>query len=346
MKLAFIGTGKIIGDALGAVTPIQTLEKTAVFARPHSRAKAEALAAEHGIREIYTDYQELLEKTTADTVYIGLINSAHYVYAKEALLHGKNVILEKPLTGFYEEADELFRLSHEKGLFLLEAITVMHGEVFYEMKKNLDKLGPLRLFMANYSQYSSRYDEYLAGEISHAFDPAFYGGALFDINIYNVFYCTGLLGQPRSVDYYPNFGPNRIDTSGALVLTYDGFTATLMAAKDSDSPCFVSAQGEKGYMHLDGKPNTATELTTVYVDGTTSELKRDAAGAIIRQVRTEKYEAPSHFHRMTPEFEHFARIIDEKDHEEAARLEKLSLGVLKVLDEGRKKAALWERKEN
>ncbi len=342
MKLAFIGTGKIIEDALGAVTPVSKLEKTAVFARPHSRAKAERLAAEHGIAEIFTDYTELLEQTSADTVYIGLINSAHYSYAKEALLHGKNVILEKPLTGFAEEAEELYALAKEKDLFLLEAITIMHAPMFYEMEKNLEKLGPVRMVLANYSQYSSRYDEYLAGQVPHAFDPEFYGGALFDINIYNVYYCVGLFGSPRAVEYYPNFGPNGIDTSGTLVLSYDGFTASLTGAKDSDSPCYVSVQGEKGWMRLNGKPNTATELTTVYVEGEAKNLGRDAAGAIIRPIRTDVYKAPEQFHRMTQEFEDFARIIEEKDRAEADRLAKISLEVMQVLEKGRKKAGLGD----
>lgn len=100
MKLAFIGTGKIVADALFAVEPIKGIEKTAIFARPHSKEKAEGFAKQYGIAEVYTDYEKLLTETTADTVYIGLINSAHYPYAKQALLHGKNVILEKPLLAF------------------------------------------------------------------------------------------------------------------------------------------------------------------------------------------------------------------------------------------------------
>ncbi|MBO6159427.1 MAG: Gfo/Idh/MocA family oxidoreductase [Firmicutes bacterium] len=342
MKLAFIGTGKIIQDALGAVTPIKNLEKTAVFARPHSIQKARDLADQHNIPEVYTDYQELLANTAADTVYIGLINSAHYPYAKEALLHGKNVILEKPLTGYYDQAEELFALAKEKGLFVLEAITIMHGEFFYEMKKNVAKLGPIRMVLGNYSQYSSRYDAYLQGEIPHAFDPAFYGGALFDINIYNIYYCVGLFGLPKSVSYFANFGPNRIDTSGTIVLAYDGFTASLTGAKDSDSPCFVSVQGEKGWMHLNGKPNTATLLKTVYADPENKETVRDAAGAMVRPVLSQEYEESPAFHRMTPEFEDFTRIIDEKDYAEADRLAAISLQVMKVLEEGRKMASLWE----
>ena len=122
MKLALIGTGKIIEDALFAMEPVKTIERTAVFARPHSRDKAEKLAKQYAIKEVYTDYEELLKKTEADTVYIGLINSAHYPYAKQALLAGKNVILEKPFTGFYEETKELAQIANEKKLFIFEAI--------------------------------------------------------------------------------------------------------------------------------------------------------------------------------------------------------------------------------
>ena len=179
MKLAFIGTGKIIEDALFAAEPVESIEMTAIFARPHSRGKAEAFAQQYEIPEIYTDYEELLKNTEADTVYIGLVNNAHYPYAKEALLHGKNVILEKPFTGFYEEAKELKKLAEDKKLFLFEAVTVLHNEVFDEMKKNLAKLGTLRMALCNYSQYSSRYDAYLAGDITHSFDPDYYGGALY-----------------------------------------------------------------------------------------------------------------------------------------------------------------------
>ena len=246
MKLAFIGTGKIIGDALFAVEPVETIERTAIFARPHSRKKAEDLAAQYQIPEIYTDYGQLLEETAADTVYIGLINSAHYPYAKEALLHGKNVILEKPFTGFYEEAKELQQIAEEKKLFIFEAITILHNEVFDEMKKNLRKLGTLRMALCNYSQYSSRYDAYLEGDIAHSFDPEYYGGALYDINVYNIHYCVGLFGKPLDVEYYPNIGPNGVDVSGTLVMRYDGFSAVCTGTKDSDSPGFISVQGEKG----------------------------------------------------------------------------------------------------
>lgn len=340
MKLAFIGTGKIIADALHAVSPLEQVQRTAIFSRPHSREKAEALAAQYHMPEVYTDYQELLTKTEADTVYIGLINSAHYSYAKEALEAGKHVILEKPFTGFAKEAKELVELAEAKGLFILEAITVLHNTVFYEMKQQLPKLGPIKMVLANYSQYSSRYDNYLAGKVEHAFSREYYGGALFDINIYNVHYCVALFGKPEAVNYYPNLGPNGIDTSGTLVLSYPGFSAVCTGAKDSDSPGYVSVQGEQGWMKISSKPNIAAQLTTIYTDPDNKELVRDAAGAMVRATCEEDFRAPEQFHRMTQEFADFAAIIDTKDYTAARALAQESLQVIEVLEAGRKKAGI------
>ncbi len=333
MKLAAIGTGKIINDALYAIQPIESIGRNAIFARPHSQAKGEALAAKYGVKAVYTDYDELLAKANIDTVYIGLVNSAHYEYGKQALLAGKNVIMEKPFTSTLAEAQDLIDLARQNGLYIFEAITVLHTPVFEKMKASLSKLGPLRMMLGNYSQYSSRYDAYLAGEVPHAFDAAYLGGALRDINVYNIHYAVSLFGLPKGVHYYPNRGFNGIDISGTLVLEYDGFSAVCTGAKDSDSPCFISIQGEKGWMRIDGKPNVAPNLTVTHViDAPAGSEQRDAAGAIIRQTTTETFVPEPHHHRMTQEFTDFARIIDTDDRATSDHLAAETLNVMKVVE--------------
>ena len=129
MKLALIGTGKIIEDALFAIGTSRNNWENSDFARPHSRDKAEKFAKQYAIKEVYTDYEELLEKTEADTVYIGLINSAHYPYAKQALLAGKKCHPWEAIywilwrnKGFRE------RLQMTRNYLIFEAITVLHNE--------------------------------------------------------------------------------------------------------------------------------------------------------------------------------------------------------------------------
>ena len=116
MKLAILGTGKIVHDALDALKEVPDIEITSVFARPKSRAKAEALAKERNIPQVWTDYAQLLAEDAADFVYVGLVNTVHYEYAKQALEAGKNVIIEKPMAMNMADADEIIRRSKEKNV--------------------------------------------------------------------------------------------------------------------------------------------------------------------------------------------------------------------------------------
>ena len=331
MNLGIVGTGKIVVDALFAMQPVKDINLMSIFARPRSREKGVELAKKYGITEVFTDYDEMLDSGDVDTVYIGLVNMVHFEYAKKALEKDINVILEKPFVGNYQEAKELIDIAKEKGCFIFEAITVLHNDVILKMKEALPKLGRIRMMTANYSQYSSRYDRYLAGDVDPAFDPACMSGALRDINVYNIHYAAELFGRPEKVSYHPNRGFNGVDTSGTLVMEYDGFSAVCTGAKDSDSPCFVTVQGEKGYMKIDGKPNVAPNLTIVTVDDS-GELVKDAAGAMTRKTIIEEFVPSETHHRMTREFIDFARIIDEKDYREWERYARETLDVMSVLD--------------
>ncbi|MBP5274797.1 MAG: Gfo/Idh/MocA family oxidoreductase [Abditibacteriota bacterium] len=332
MKLAIIGTGKIVPQALYAMEPLKEISLEAIFARPHSREKGGALAREYSIPRVYTDYEKLLAGGNADTVYIALVNSVHYEYAKKALEAGKNVILEKPFTGTYREAEELFRLARERDLYIFEAVTVLHSEIMDKLRENLPRLGHLRMMIANYSQYSGRYDRYLAGDVDPYFDPAYLGGALRDINVYNLHYAAALFGAPKEARYFPNRGFNGVDISGAVILDYGGFRCVCIGAKDSDSPCFVSVQGEKGWMRIDGKPNSAQDLTIAVTGGEKAGEGLDNSGASARAFETEVFVPRPVRHRMTAEFEDFARIIAEKDRAEADRLAAETLDVMKIID--------------
>ena len=331
MKLGIAGTGKIVEDALYAIEPICEIAVNAIFARPHSREKGEALATRYAIPAVCTDYDEMLDRTNIDTVYIGLINSVHYEYAKRALEKRKNVILEKPFAGTLEETEDLIRFAKEQDRFIFEAITVLHNDVIEKMKEDLPRLGKIRMMLANYSQYSSRYDRYLAGEVDHSFDPAYLGGALRDINVYNIHYAAALFGQPKQVQYYPNRGFNGIDTSGTLILEYDGFSAVCTGAKDSDSPCFVSIQGEKGYMRIDGKPNVAPNLTTAIIDEDRKDTVRDVAGAMVRPTREDAFIPEVDHHRMTREFRDFARMIDNHETANADQYMQETIEAMKII---------------
>ncbi len=62
----------------------------------------------------YTDFNDLIKDPEVDIVDITLPHKLHYKVAKAAIENGKNVIVEKPMTMTYKEAEALIEISKEK----------------------------------------------------------------------------------------------------------------------------------------------------------------------------------------------------------------------------------------
>ncbi|GAB7305970.1 hypothetical protein EGLA_07350 [Enterococcus gallinarum] len=65
-----------------------------------------------------TDINDIYDDPAIQLVVVTTPNHLHFETAKDALLHGKNVLLEKPFTETYAQAQELFALAAEKGLLI------------------------------------------------------------------------------------------------------------------------------------------------------------------------------------------------------------------------------------
>ncbi len=82
--------------------------------------------------DLYTDnLEEFFENV--DAVYVASPHETHYEYAKMALERGKHVLCEKPLAFRKTDAEELFRIAHEHGCVLLEAIKTAYCPGFVQM---------------------------------------------------------------------------------------------------------------------------------------------------------------------------------------------------------------------
>ena len=248
MNLCAIGTSFITRNMLQEFARSDVLHCTAIYSRKEETGAR--LAAEFGILKVYTSLEEMLADPSIDMVYVASPNSIHYAQAKAALLAGKHVLCEKPFAPTVAETDELIALAKEKGLLLFEAITTAHHPHYGFVKENLPKLGKIKVVSATFCQFSSRYPALLAGNPSPVLNHAFAGGALMDINLYNIHFVVGLFGAPRNVSYFPNRHETGVDTSGLLVLEYEDFVCQCTGAKDSAARNGVQIIGEDGYMEV------------------------------------------------------------------------------------------------
>lgn len=315
INIAVLGTGKIIPEAVEAIQASKKFNVAVIWARPHSYDKAKILAEKFHVDRISTDLNEILNDETIKFGYIGLANHVHYEYAKKFLDAGKNVILEKPFTVNFSEAKELADLAISKKLYLFEAITNLHTPNFLAVQNALKKIGDVKFIQSNFSQYSSRYDDYKAGKISASFDPKSYGGALRDLNVYNVNPIVKLFGVPKKIHYTKNLGYNGVDTSGILILEYENFIASCIAAKDSGSPSYFLIQGENGYIKVDGTPNIF------------GNVEINLRGEEIKIFNENKFE-----NRMVHEFIDFSKFFEEKIYSEMEKYLKNSLEVVKIIE--------------
>ena len=321
MKLGIIGTGWIVKDFLPELTKMEGLEIVSIMGSPQGFEKAQALSEMYKIPKAVHDMDELCE-SGIDTVYVAVPNNLHFTYCRKALEKGMNVIVEKPMTDNAGEAENLAALARKKKLFLFEAITTVYMTGYQKIRKWLPLIGDVKLVQSSFCQYSSRYDNFKKGIIAPAFDPKKSGGALMDLNLYNIHYVMGIFGKPESISYYPNMERN-IDTSGVLLMLYPGFTAVCTAAKDCDGGCGGVIQGTKGFITSENKPNVVGKVTLQLRDGT-----------------VETCEEPFEDRRMIPEFTQFIRAMAEKDYEYCYMRLQRSLAVNEVLNRARIQAGI------
>ncbi|MCG7385156.1 Gfo/Idh/MocA family oxidoreductase [Paenibacillus sp. ACRRY] len=321
MNIATIGTGFIVDAILSAMNEVDGVNCTAIYSR--KRETAEPLADKYGVQTIYTDLNELYTDPDVDFIYIASPNSMHYEQAYQALQHGKHVVCEKPFTSTALEAQTLIELAREKNLFLFEAISNIHLPNYNKVKEQLSNLGNIRFIQCNYSQYSSKYNQLLAGETPNVFNPEFSGGALMDINIYNLHFVMKMFGSPETVSYTANQHVNGIDTSGVVVLKYPEFIAECVGCKDTSSMNFVLIQGEKGYIQVVGGANGCQEIKVQ-----------------IGQEPLESINVQAQSNWLYYEWEAFRNIYINKDYTKCYELLSHSQSVMNILAEARKDAGI------
>jgi predicted dehydrogenase len=81
------------------------------------------------------DGEEILNNKEIDAVVIATPVFTHFALAKRALLMGKHVLIEKPMTSSVKEADELINLATQKGLTLMADHTFLYTGAVEKMKE-------------------------------------------------------------------------------------------------------------------------------------------------------------------------------------------------------------------
>jgi predicted dehydrogenase len=92
----------------------------------------------YNVKNVSTDYNDVLS-SDVDAVNICTSNKTHYKICKDALLAGKNVLVEKPLTEKSKDAYELVKIAKEQKKLLAVGHIFRYNNAINEVKNLIDK---------------------------------------------------------------------------------------------------------------------------------------------------------------------------------------------------------------
>ena len=137
INVGVIGTGwcgAIRAEACRATPLVRDLHLAEI-----DRARLEAVAARTRPASATSDYRQLLGSRDLDAVLIcATPETTHHPMAKESLLAGKHVLLEKPIALTLAEADELIALARSKGLLFTIGYSQRFNPKYAYVKRSIE----------------------------------------------------------------------------------------------------------------------------------------------------------------------------------------------------------------
>jgi len=209
----FIGAGVVATKALApALRSARNANLYAVASRDISRALNLSPSC------VYDNYDELINDPKVEAIYISLPNNVHASIASRALLAGKAVLCEKPLTMNYQESEELVRVAKASSSLLVEAIWFRWHPRLIKACEQIAAgvIGEITQIDAAFTYVNNNKDNY-------RFDPALGGGALLDLGPYPLHLIASLFGSEARVELLTvnqDIGPSGVDlvTTGSALI--------------------------------------------------------------------------------------------------------------------------------
>jgi predicted dehydrogenase len=158
IRTAIFGTGFMGRVHLEAVRRVESVEVAAIAGRNAEATRK--LGAGFSVPLLTTDYREVLRDPAIDAVHIGTPNAQHFPMAKDALLAGKHVLCEKPLTTTVAEAEELVSIATRQGVRNCTCHNLRYYPMVQQMRRMREAgdLGEILVVQGTYSQDWLLYD--------------------------------------------------------------------------------------------------------------------------------------------------------------------------------------------
>lgn len=193
VRIGVVGCGSVL-RAYGSLIQKLRFERAVevVSVCDIDKAKAEAARQRWPDAAVYTDYRDVVTSRLVDLVLVLTAMPAHGEIAGAALVSGKHVLVEKPMSTSLEGARQLLETARDSDGILVCAPHVILSPTFRIIAKRIraGDIGRVLLARARYGWAGPTWGAWY-------YQPG--GGALFDLGVYNVTALTALIGPARRV---------------------------------------------------------------------------------------------------------------------------------------------------
>ncbi len=261
VKWGILGTANIARWAtIPGMKKAENCELVAIAGR--NPEKAERFAKEYGIPKAYGSYEELLEDSEIQAVYIPLPNDIHLKWVKASLKAGKHVLCEKPLALNAGEAEEMYKTAEECGVYLMEAYAYLHSPYVESLKNDVKSgiIGEVDYIDTAFVTQGYKEDFRLHKE--------FGGGAMYDLGCY----CTTMImslidSEPDMVKASAEFSELGVDYMTAGLIRFKNgaraaFNVGMVLGQNTNSRYDrLYVHGSKGSIRSDVEYNQEGEVS-------------------------------------------------------------------------------------
>ena len=239
VRIGVVGSGRIAKRFVPETDVVDGACVTTVLNPDEEEARR--FASEFGI-EPTCRYESFLERV--DAVYIASPHLSHYFYAKGALLAGKHVLCEIPMTLSGKEARELYKLAEDNDLVLLEAnktaFCPAFGHVVTLVKSGI--VGDVVDVRASLSK--------VVAAPTRELDVAQGGGAMNEHASLTLLPVVKLLGKDfNNIQFYSKMGDG-VDIYTKIGISYPHATASVTLGVGVKTEGDLVISGTKGYLYV------------------------------------------------------------------------------------------------
>jgi predicted dehydrogenase len=237
---------------------------------------AELTANSLQIPKVYGSYEELLNDSEIDAIYIPLPNHMHVEWAIKSLEAGKHVLCEKPIGLSSSEAVKLQDAAQLKPhLKVMEAFMYRFHPQWQHTKKLVDdgKIGELKTVQSFFSYYNVDMNN-----IRNRKDAG--GGGIMDIGCYCISFARFLFNrEPDRVVGTVEYDPNALtDRLASGILDFSTGTSTFTCSTQLMPYQRVNILGTEGRIEIEIPVNTPPDKPTrvwLHLKGGTEEITFD-----------------------------------------------------------------------